>query len=102
MQQHLSSHGARVLGASKLNNVSSEDLKRSYLVVPHDAEVDLSLVPDRAGSLVTLVSNWWVERCLHGKRLIDPTEDVLSRPFERLSVSGKFDLIADLLSVVLT
>ncbi|KAI8932012.1 hypothetical protein NX059_010907 [Plenodomus lindquistii] len=88
LRQHLSSHGARVLSTSDLNNISNDDMTLGFLIVPHDAEVDLAPIPDRAGSLVNIVSNWWVERCLHGKRLIDPADDVLSRPFGKLSVSG--------------
>lgn len=36
-----------------------------------------------------LVTNWWVERCLFGKTLVDPTADVLSRPFDKLSINGR-------------
>ncbi|KAF1847023.1 uncharacterized protein K460DRAFT_51934 [Cucurbitaria berberidis CBS 394.84] len=88
LRQHLDSQGARVVCASDLNSSSSDDLRRGYVVVPHDAEVDLTTLPERAGSLMNLVTNWWVERCLHGKRLIDPADDVLSKPFDRLSISG--------------
>ena len=38
---------------------------------------------------MNLVTNWWVERCLYGKRLVDATSDVLSRPFDKLSINGK-------------
>lgn len=46
-------------------------------------------LPERAGDITNLVTHWWVERCLFGKRLIDPTSDVLSRPFDKLSINGK-------------
>ncbi|KAF1834687.1 hypothetical protein BDW02DRAFT_568799, partial [Decorospora gaudefroyi] len=88
LRQHLESHGARVLRPTHLNKLPLDDLQRGYFVVPHDVEVDLPSLPERAGSLMTLVTNWWVERCLYGKRLVDPAEDILSRPFARLSVSG--------------
>jgi DNA replication regulator DPB11 len=39
---------------------------------------------------MNLVTNWWVERCLYGKRLVDPTDDILSRPFDHPSISGEF------------
>lgn len=60
-------------------------------MIPHDVEVDVvsGTLPERAGSIANLVTNWWVERCLFGKRLVDPTEDVLSRPFDKLSINGK-------------
>jgi DNA replication regulator DPB11 len=65
------------------------DLKGGFLVVPHDVPVNLSSAPDRAGSLMNLVTNWWVERCLYGKRLVNPADDILSRPFEHQSISGE-------------
>ena len=76
--------------ATDLNNASPKDLRRGYFVIPHDVEVDVSDLPERAGSRLNLVTNWWVERCLYGKHLVDPASDVLSRPFEKLSISGKF------------
>ena len=39
---------------------------------------------------MNLVTNWWVERCLYGKRLVDPADDILSRPFDNHSISGEF------------
>ena len=90
MRVHLETQGARVFRTSELNNASSDDLRRGYLVVPHDTEVDLTALPEHVGSLLSLVSNWWVERCLHSKRLVDPAESVLNRPFGKLSISGKF------------
>ncbi|RAR01717.1 subunit of dna polymerase ii [Stemphylium lycopersici] len=88
LRQHLESNGARVIRAVDLNNFSLDELRRGYFVIPHDAEADLTALPEHAGSSISLVTNWWVERCLYGKRLVDPAEDVLSRPFERLSISG--------------
>jgi DNA replication regulator DPB11 len=57
------------------------------LVVPHDVPIDLATLPEGAGDFA-LVTNWWVERCLHGKLLVDPTDSVLCRPFNKLSISG--------------
>lgn len=93
LRQHLESNGARVIRVIDLNNFSLDQLKQSYVVIPHDAEIDLTAFPAHAGSYVSLVTNWWVERCLYGKRLVDPADDVLSRPFERLSISGFSGLI---------
>lgn len=64
-------------------------------MVPHDAAVDLSSVPERAGSLLSLVTNWWVERCLYGKCLVNPADDVLSRPFNKHSINGESMDLAD-------
>ncbi|KAF2026883.1 hypothetical protein EK21DRAFT_73218 [Setomelanomma holmii] len=77
---------------SELNAFSTDDLRRGYLVVPHDATVDSSTVPERAG-VFSLVTNWWVERCLYGKCLVNPAVDVLSGPFDNHSIDGFSDLI---------
>jgi DNA replication regulator DPB11 len=74
--------------ASQLQGFSADDLGRGYLVVPHDVPVDPSTLPEGAGNL-SLVTNWWVERCLHGKCLVDPTDCVLCRPFNNLNISGE-------------
>jgi DNA replication regulator DPB11 len=67
-------------------------------VIPHDAEVDLTSVPERAGSLLSLVTNWWVERCLYGKCLVDPAKDVLSRPFDSGNIAGELRSCLELLA----
>lgn len=35
-----------------------------------------------------MVTNWWVERCLHGKCLVNPATSVLCKPFGQFSISG--------------
>ncbi|KAH3979239.1 hypothetical protein HBH52_101450 [Parastagonospora nodorum] len=88
LRQHLQDKGAHVPQSSELNALALDDLRSGFLVVPHDAQVDLTSVPERAGSVLSLVTNWWVERCLYGKRLVDPADDILSRPFDKHSISG--------------
>lgn len=51
--------------------------------------------------MANLVTNWWVERCLYGKRLVDPTEDVLSRPFNKLSINGKLLIPVQIAALVM-
>ncbi|KAL6709197.1 protein kinase activating protein dpb11 [Coniothyrium glycines] len=95
LHNYLESLGARVLHTHDVNNSSSDDLRHGFLVVPHDAQADLTDFSDRAGSLLNLVSNWWVERCLHTKRLVDPADSVLNRPFEKLSIAGFSGMIVN-------
>lgn len=92
LHEHLERNGARVSDSQAVGKIPSEHLRRGYLVIPHDVEVDSvsGSLPECAGSIKNLVTNWWVERCLYGKRLVDPTADVLSRPFDKLSINGKF------------
>ncbi|KAH6642346.1 hypothetical protein C7974DRAFT_99688 [Boeremia exigua] len=90
LHEHLEKNGAHALNSNNLEGISSEHLTRGFLVIPHDVEVDVvsGSLPARAGTIGNLVTNWWVERCLHGKCLVDPTTDVLSRPFDKLSING--------------
>lgn len=65
-------------------NASSQKL---YLLVPHSAS---KLDEATARVDITVASEWWVERCLHYKRLFDPEQDPLSAPIrlgKRLSLS---------------
>jgi DNA replication regulator DPB11 len=73
--------------SSELNNFTPDDITHGFLVVPHDIPVDLTTLPGSAEKLL-LVTNWWVERCLHGKSLVDPTEHVLCRPFDKFQIDG--------------
>ena len=51
-----------------------------YLLMPHTFEGEPMQLPEvPAGT--EIVTEWWVERCIHSKRLIKPAEDPLSRPF---------------------
>ncbi|OSS44811.1 hypothetical protein B5807_10710 [Epicoccum nigrum] len=90
LHEHLEQSGARVVGSNELDEIPSEHLRRGFLVIPNDVGVDVvsGSLPERAGDIANLVTHWWVERCLFGKRLIDPTSDVLSRPFDKLSING--------------
>lgn len=39
---------------------------------------------------MNLVTNWWAERCLFGKCLVDPADYALSKPFDHASITGMF------------
>lgn len=79
-----------VCDKADLNKFAADDLGEGFLVVPHDVEPDLTSLPDAAGAM-SIVTNWWVERCLHGKYLVDPADSVLCEPFNKLSVSSMLD-----------
>jgi DNA replication regulator DPB11 len=73
--------------AAELDKFAADDLGEGFLLVPHDVQPDFTSLPEAAGAM-SIVSNWWVERCLHGKCLVDPTDCVLCKPFNKLSTSG--------------
>jgi DNA replication regulator DPB11 len=61
---------------------------RPYLIVPHN--LPLSDHPELPHSQpqVETVTEWWVERCLHHKKFMDPTEHVIGRPFPVFPIEG--------------
>ncbi|KAI9718379.1 MAG: hypothetical protein M1812_004100 [Candelaria pacifica] len=83
---HLRSHDGDV--ATSLDTFSRPvpNLLEStaYLVVPHNFSAEqLPLFRNSGASIVT---EWWVEQCLHRKSLIDPMQSVLSTPFSKLPI----------------
>jgi DNA replication regulator DPB11 len=82
-------------GATVVNSATElEDASRNpffqgrYLLVPHDASFD-DLANLRAPGGTVVASEWWPERSLFHSRLLNPTEDQLSRP-ARLDKSHAF------------
>lgn len=51
-----------------------------FLIVPHDLpRSKFPSVPKL--SQIEIVTIWWVERCLHHKKFLEPKEHVIGRPF---------------------
>ncbi|KAL1626115.1 protein kinase activating protein dpb11 [Diplodia seriata] len=42
---------------------------------------------------LTRVNEWWVEKCLYQKKIVDPAEEVICKPFPRLPMQGFENLI---------
>ena len=53
---------------------------RMFVIVPNNLPVTEHPVQPN-GSRVELVTEWWVERCLHHKKFMDPRDHVIGRPF---------------------
>lgn len=65
---------------------------QSFLIVPHDVpKFMLPPIPDAAAK-ATQVTEWWVESCMHKKKVVDPEDDYLSKPFSKLSIDGTWSL----------
>lgn len=81
LQTFLEPNGAHVVGVpAALEDASSNPFfKQRVLLVPHDRsnlKIDLADLP--AGTVVA--TEWWVERCIYHRKVLDPSQDVLSRP----------------------
>ncbi|KAI1503352.1 hypothetical protein F5X99DRAFT_375867 [Biscogniauxia marginata] len=89
---HLSSHGGQL--SSSLEDVASlrhaEPLECRYLVVPQASQPDTHpQLPEG----VHIVTEFFIERCIHNKTLFSPNEHVLGQPFPRFPIDGFQNLI---------
>ena len=76
-----------MIAESDLENQEPSNLETGFMVVPHDKPLQLSPISAAAQSL-TLVTEWWVESCLHSKTLISPAENVILKPFKKIGITG--------------
>ena len=92
VQRHLVSNGAHLITESDEAQASNDD--QGYLIVPHDAPSDY--IPTLPATMARFekVTEWWLESCVHSKRLVDPKSDWFCRPFPRLKVDGKSSIPA--------
>lgn len=98
--EYLTSHGGRI--SPSLDDLASprqpEPPKQRFLVVPQASQPDThpGLPPSDDGAdsdpSVQIVTEFWIERCVHGRRLCDPADHVLGRPFPRFPLAGFADL----------
>ncbi|TKA62188.1 hypothetical protein B0A55_12098 [Friedmanniomyces simplex] len=81
LQHFLQPHGATVVKTVTELEESSRaaTFLAGYLLMPHAFSGSQMEPPEVPGGTRT-VTEWWVERCLHTKKLIDPANDALSQP----------------------
>jgi DNA replication regulator DPB11 len=88
--RHLVSQGAEVVGSlDELRSVSNLDPPAHlFMVVPHD--LPISKHPDLPLSqlLIRKITVWWVEKCIHDKKFIDPDQCIIGRPFPVFPIVG--------------
>ncbi|KAK6594790.1 BRCT domain-containing protein [Botrytis cinerea] len=88
LENHLVAHDGKVLrNESDLSAPNSRT--RSYIIVP--SHLSPSKYPINS-SEVEIITDWWVERCLHLKKYLEPKEHVLGRPFPKFPIEGFSDL----------
>lgn len=85
----VSSLGGLVVGS--LSDVSaSEEMIRRFVIVPQSADQkSLPLLPHG----VDLITECFIERCLHRRALLDPKDHVIGRPFPVFPIEG-FDKLS--------
>ncbi|EON70028.1 hypothetical protein W97_09294 [Coniosporium apollinis CBS 100218] len=94
LQTHLIANEAQaVLDLRDLDMHSPDELAQGFLVIPHDLPRDQWPARPEIATQLSRVTEWWVEACLHRKALVDPVDEILCKPFERLGIEGFRDLI---------
>ena len=59
------------------------------LLVPHNVPSEnLTNISPVADSMMR-ATEWWAERCLHHRRFISPSSNVLCQPLPTLGIKGK-------------
>ncbi|KAL2075597.1 hypothetical protein VTL71DRAFT_540 [Oculimacula yallundae] len=87
---HLTSNGAEVVGSVEALVAESGDHQpnRLFRMLPHDLPVlDFPTLPDSQLPIET-ITFWWLERCLHHKKFLDPNDHVIGRPFPAFPIEG--------------
>lgn len=80
----VSSLGGLVVG-SLADITTAEGMIRRFVIVPQSADQkSLPLLPDG----VDLITECFIERCLHRKALLDPKDHVIGRPFPVFPIEG--------------
>ncbi|KAI1809820.1 hypothetical protein GGS20DRAFT_252612 [Poronia punctata] len=87
LSNYVTSYGGRMAGS--LEDVASlsheEALDQRYLVVPQLSEPDTHPpLPDN----VHIITEFFIERCIHRKLLFAPSDHVLGQPFPRFPIGG--------------
>ncbi|KAI2636222.1 hypothetical protein GGS26DRAFT_548115 [Hypomontagnella submonticulosa] len=91
VQHHLSSHDGQISESIEdaASSNYSEPLDRRYLVVPQTSQ------PESHPQLLEgmhIVTEFYIERCVHNKILLDPRDHVLGQPFPQFPIEGFQDL----------
>ncbi|ETS83413.1 hypothetical protein PFICI_05289 [Pestalotiopsis fici W106-1] len=87
IHDYLTSHDGQI--ASSMSDLASgahlEPQDQRFLVVPQVSQPDSHpIIPEG----VHIVTEFYIERCIHGRRLFHPNDHVLGRPFPRFPVPG--------------
>lgn len=81
---HLIAHDGKVVQSESDSSVPNSR-KRNYMIVP--SHLEPSKYPTSSPE-VEIITDWWVERCLHLKKYLEPKEHVLGRPFPKFPIEG--------------
>lgn len=87
IHDYLSSHDGQIsTSVSDLaSSIHQEPKDQRFLVVPQTSQPDTHpIIPEG----VHIVTEFYIERCIHGRQLCHPNDHVLGRPFPHFPVAG--------------
>lgn len=89
LSQYLEPNGARIVRRSDELEIygDEEPHEKRCLLVPH-AQVEQVVQMPQLSPGVIIATEWWVERCIHHKQVLDPEQDILSQPLWNLNILG--------------
>ncbi|KUJ22125.1 uncharacterized protein LY89DRAFT_715108 [Mollisia scopiformis] len=90
LRGHLISNGGEVSDTIEalVDTEPRKDIKRLFRIVPHDLPGEkYPLLPDSQLDIET-ITFWWVERCLHNKWFLEPSESIIGQPFPTFPILG--------------
>ncbi|CZR57313.1 related to S-M checkpoint control protein Rad4p [Phialocephala subalpina] len=90
LRNHLVTNSGEV--ADTIENLvdieSRNNVKRLFRIMPPDLKViNYPALPQSQLEIET-ITFWWVERCLHSKKFVEPSECILGRPFPMFPIQG--------------
>jgi DNA replication regulator DPB11 len=85
LSTHLIPQGADVAATLKdlLNSTVEDPPLRLFRVIPSNLPMSKRCDLPECGVQVQTITEWWVERCLHHKRFIEPQDHVIGQPFPK-------------------
>ena len=95
LQKHLHSQNAEIVDSiTHLSEPSTPvPSTESYLLVPHTSSDNSIPATPSLETWPTVVTDMWVERCLHRKEYVPPQNNVTNTPFCRFPISGMIKTI---------
>ncbi|RDW94655.1 hypothetical protein BP5796_00418 [Coleophoma crateriformis] len=92
---HLLPQDARVSESLEMlvKDASVGQMRRPYLMIPSNLPVAQQPTMPQSQPPIEVVTEWWLERCLHRKTFMDPQTHVIGRPFPAFPIAGFKSLI---------
>lgn len=89
LAKHLISNGAELLpDVVQLFSLAGADANHRILLMPHTMAASMIPSTPPGMSQPTVVTDMWVERCLHRKVFVNPQLNATSTPFQTFPISG--------------